>query len=138
GIEVFDAAFGHAMLDERQWLLVELVADHDRLRERLECQGHPGRVLREDRGDRLPRQHLASRLCGDHESDGGIHRVLDLQTTAADGDDGAPDDPRLHPAYDTGTGRVVHLDLLRLRQHGRVFHHFRVATLRFDDLLELL
>src|SRR2546428_13447197 len=46
-------------------------------------RSHAAAVLREHGRDRLPRQHLVTRLHRDHEPDRGIHRVLDLAAAAA-------------------------------------------------------
>src|SRR2546430_15408999 len=89
------------MRHEREWLLGELVADDNRLRQRIESGAHPVRILRKDGRDRLTFQHLVARLHRDDESHRVIDRVLDGAAAAAEGNDRPSDGPRLdalHPA----------------------------------------
>src|SRR3989441_7586605 len=136
--QLFDSRSGHAMRHEREWLLGELVADDNRLRQGIEPGMHAIRILGKDGRDRLTFQHLVARLHRDDESYRVIDRVLDGAAAAAEGNDRPSDRPRLDALYDAGARCGEDIDRLRLRQDGRIVERLRIPALGLDDLLELL
>src|SRR5205814_1711391 len=123
---------------ERERFFGELVGHHDRLTQRFEPELDACRIAREHRRDRLAGEHLVPGVHRDHEADGGIDRVVDLEASAAHRHDGPPHHLRLDSDDDAGAGRFVHLDFLGLGKHRRVLHHAGIAALRLDHALELL